>query len=147
MEQLALPADTESLISEWISGKTNLKYSLELSGKSGAELLAGAAGHADFTAPNGISSALALESRPTRFQGLQGSCELAHQVLKLSASKFKAENRIYVLSGTISLAEKQAKLKVSNSVTQWEITGNLEKPNVAAQRLTAEKTGSSVNTR
>ena len=67
--------------------------------------------------------------------------------MKLSASKFKAENRIYVLSGTISLAEKQAKLKVSNSVTQWEITGNLEKPNVAAQRLTAEKTGSSVNTR
>ena len=34
------------------------------------------------------------------------------------------------MSGTISLANKQAKLKVSTTGTQWEITGALEKPEI-----------------
>jgi len=42
------------------------------------------------------------------------------------------------LSGTISLANKQAKLKVNASGTQWEITGTLEKPEITPQPLTAQ---------
>jgi hypothetical protein len=42
------------------------------------------------------------------------------------------------MSGTISLANKQAKLKVSTSGTQWEITGALEKPQITPQPLTAQ---------
>ena len=139
-EQVPLPASVSSLLSSWISGKTNLTYSLELSGDKAAEMLASAQGRGEFTVFNGISRALTLEAaKPIRFQGLQGNCAINHAVLELLPSKFKAENRIYEISGTISLADKQAKLKVSNNATQWEITGALEKPHVAAQRLAAQQ--------
>jgi len=140
LERLALPDPASALLTSWLSGKTNLKYTLELSGTNGQEMLANARGHAEFTLANGISHELALEpARPTRFQSLQGKCEINHGILALLESKFKAENRIYEMSGTVSLADKQARLKVSNSATQWQITGALEKPNVAAQRLTAQQ--------
>ncbi|HLJ28027.1 MAG TPA: AsmA family protein [Candidatus Angelobacter sp.] len=139
-EHLPLPDSASSLLASWISGKTSLKYSLDLSGTNERELLANAQGHAEFTLANGVSRALTLDAaRPTRFQNLQGKCEINHAVLELLESKFKAENRIYEISGTISLADKQAKLKVSNNATHWDITGTLENPNVAAQRLTAQQ--------
>ena len=72
-------------------------------------------------------------------RAMQGRCAIDHEILQLLESKFKAENRIYEVSGIISLADKQAKLKVSNSATQWEITGALDKPNVVSQRLTAQR--------
>lgn len=138
-EEIPLPAST--LLSSWISGKTNLKYTLDLTGANAAELMAGAKGQAEFTTANGVSQALALDpAKPIRFQGLQGRCEINREVLELLPSKFKSENRIYEVSGTISLAAKQANLKVSNTATQWKITGTLEKPNVAAQRFTAQQT-------
>ncbi|HEY6252594.1 MAG TPA: AsmA family protein [Candidatus Angelobacter sp.] len=136
----SVPFPASALLASWISGKTNLKYTLNLSGLDASEMLAGATGHAEFTVSNGVSRALALESsKPIRFQTLQGQCGINHEVLELLASKFKAENRVYEISGTISLADKQANLRVSNSATQWEITGTLEKPIVAAQRLTAQQ--------
>ena len=136
----SVPFPASELLGSWITGKTNLKYSLGMTGADAAEMLASAKGNAEFTVMNGISRALTLESsKPIRFQSLQGRCEINHEVLDLLASKLKAENRIYEISGTISLADKQANLKVSNSATQWGITGTLEKPNVAAQKLTARQ--------
>jgi hypothetical protein len=38
----------------------------------------------------------------------------------------------------MSLANKQAKLKVNTTGTQWEITGTLEKPEITPQPLTAQ---------
>jgi hypothetical protein len=38
----------------------------------------------------------------------------------------------------MSLANKQAKLKVNTTGTQWEITGALEKPEITPQPLTAQ---------
>jgi hypothetical protein len=76
--------------------------------------------------------------RPLRFNGVQGVVEMDRQVLKVLPSKFKAENRIYVMNGTVSLANKQAKLRVSTSGTQWEITGALDKPQITPQPLTAQ---------
>jgi hypothetical protein len=73
-----------------------------------------------------------------KFNGLQGALEIERQGLRVLPSKFKAENRIYLMSGTISLATKQAKLKVSTTGTQWEITGALEKPEITPQPLTAQ---------
>ena len=139
-ERLDLPASIAPLLGSWISGKTSLTYALDLSGQTAVEMLDSAKGNGDFVVANGTSRALALDgAKPTRFQALQGKCAVNHAILELLPSKFKAENRIYDISGTISFAEKQAKLKVSNSATQWEITGSLEKPTVAAQRLTAQK--------
>ena len=140
LEHLPLSDSATSLLASWVTGKTNFRYSLDFSGNNGDEMLASARGQAEFTIANGLSRALTLESsRPTRFQSLQGKCAIEHEILELPESKLKAENRIYEIGGTISLADKQAKLKVSNSATQWEITGALEKPNVVAQRLTAQK--------
>lgn len=137
-EHFPLPPPASSILASWISGRANVKYSLEFSGTSGQEMLATAHGRAEFTVMNGISQALALEAaRPTRFQTLEGRCEIRNQVLQLLESKFKAENGVYEMSGAISLVDKQAKLKVSNRATQWEITGELAKPKIAAQHLTA----------
>ena len=136
----SIPFPASALLGSWITGKTNLKYSLEMAGADGSEMLASAKGGGDFTVTNGVSRALTLESaKPMRFQTLQGRCEINHEVLEMLAGKLKAENRIYEISGTISLANQQANLKVSNSATQWQVTGTLEKPNVAAQRLTAQQ--------
>jgi AsmA-like C-terminal region len=137
-ERLTLPEPAGALLASWISGKTRVKYSLNLAGATGAEMLAGSQGEAEFVVANGLSRALTLESaKPVRFQNLEGTCTIDHGVLKLNGSKFKAENRIYEISGTISLADKQAKLKVTNSASEWHITGGLEKPKIAAQRLAA----------
>ena len=138
LERFPLPGPASSILVSWINGKTSLKYSLQFAGSNAREMLATAQGRADFTLANGVSQALTLEgAKPTRFQSFQGSCEIKNQVVSLLESKFKADNRIYDMSGTISLASRQTKLKVINHDTQWEITGELEKPKVAAQRLTA----------
>jgi hypothetical protein len=100
-----------------------------------------ASGRVEFQVSNGTSKALALEAgRPLRFNGAQGAVEIDREAIKVLPSKFRAENRIYLMSGTISLANKQAKLKVSTSGTQWEITGALEKPEITLQPLTAQAT-------
>lgn len=128
------------MLSSWITGKANLKYSLKFSGLNGPDMLASATGQADFLVANGVSQAVVLEgSKPTRFQAFQGACSLDRGLLSFNSGKLRAENRIYEISGSVSLADKQAKLKVSGSATQWEITGALDNPNVAAQRLTAQE--------
>jgi AsmA family/AsmA-like C-terminal region len=139
LEDVPLPSSISSLLGSWVSGRTNLNYALDLSGSNGPAMLASAQGHAEFAVPSGVSRALMLqEGRPTRFQALQGKCEINHQVLELLPSKFKAENRIYEISGTISLADKQANLRVTNSTAQWHISGGLNSPDIASQRLTAQ---------
>ncbi len=140
LEHAPLPESASALLASWISGRTNLKYSLDSSGNTVQDMLANARVRAEFTVANGLSRAMMLEAaRPTRFQGLEGTCQISHQVLELRESKFKSENRIYAVSGTISLGDKQARLKVTNSATEWEITGALDEPRVAAQRLAAQR--------
>jgi len=127
-----------SLLSSWISGQANLKYTLRLEGRTAAELFGSAIGAAEMTATDGTSRALALEpGKPVRFQTFESKLELDRRILQVLPSKLQAENRIYTISGTISLADKQAKLKVGNSVAEWDITGALEKPQVAAHTLAA----------
>ena len=134
------PADTVAgQVAQWISGKGQVSYSAHFEGKSPDQMLASAGGRVEFQVANGTSKALLLEgAMPLKFQGLQGALEMDRQSLKVLPSKFKAENRIYIMSGTISLANKQAKLKVNTTGTQWEITGALEKPQIKAQPLTAQ---------
>jgi hypothetical protein len=144
-EDLILSPSFSELLNTWVSGKATLSYALEFSGAKSSEMLASARGHAEFAMPSGISRSIALQpGRPLRFQALQGKCEINHQVLELLPSKFKAENRIYEISGTISLADKQANLKVSNSTAQWQISGGLNSPEIASQRLTAQETSTHI---
>lgn len=144
-EDLILPPSFSELLNTWISGKTTLNYALEFSGAKTSDMLASAKGHAEFAMPAGVSRSIVLqEGRPLRFQALQGKCEINHQVLELLPSKFKAENRIYEISGTISLADKQANLKVSNSTAQWQISGGLNSPEIASRRLTAQETSTHI---
>ena len=132
-------------LAAWVSGKTNMKYSVNFSGLSGTDMLGSATGKAEFLVANGTSQAVALEpSKPLHFQSLQGACELNRQILSFTQSKVKAEDRIYDLSGSVSFADKQAKLKIGNSANQWEITGALDNPNVVAQRPTAQEAASHV---
>jgi AsmA protein len=126
-------------VAQWLSGKGQVSYNVHFDGKSPSDLLPSAGGRIEFQVSNGASRMLSLEGgRPLKFQAMQGALEIDKQSLKVLPSKFKAENRIYTSSGTISLANKQAKLKVSTSGAEWEITGALEKPQITPQPLTAQ---------
>ncbi len=142
LERLA-PADTiAGQVAAWISGRSQISYSAHFDGKATADMLSSAGGRVEFQVTNGSSRMLMLEaSRPLRYQAAQGAVEMDRQVLKLLPSKFKAENRIYTISGTVSLANKQAKLKANTSGSQWEIVGALDKPQITVQPMTAQ-TGS-----
>ena len=135
-----LPAETPdvALATSWITGKVDGKYSIRFDGSAEKDMLATAAGKFDYSISNGASKALMLDStKPLKFQSLQGSLELEKQTLKILPSKFKAENRIYELSGTMSLADKQAKLKVTSSTARWDVTGALDQPHIAGGQATA----------
>jgi hypothetical protein len=126
-------------VAQWIAGRAQVSYSAHFEGKTTQEMGTSAGGRVEFQVSNGSSRALALDAgRPLRFNGAQGALEIDKQAIKILPSKFRAENRIYQLSGTMSLANKQAKLKVNTSGTQWEITGTLEKPEITPQPLTAQ---------
>jgi len=133
-----LPPNVE-LVTGWVTGKANVKYAVRFDGKTPQEMLSSASGPIEFAVTNGNSRALLLEaSKPLKFQSLQGSFQLEKQVLKVLPSKFRAENRIYEVSGTVSLADNQAKLKVSNNASRWEVTGALDKPQISSKPVVAE---------
>ncbi len=128
-------------VAQWIAGKAQVSYAVHFEGKTPQEMATSTAGRVEFEVSNGISRLLALDAgRPLRFNGVQGALEIDKEAIKVLPSKFRAENRIYQLSGTMSLANKQAKLRVNTSGTQWEITGALEKPEITPQPLSAQAT-------
>jgi hypothetical protein len=139
LDRIAPAGTIPDQVAQWVAGRGQISYSVHFEGSTAAEMLSSAAGRIEYQISNGASRALLLEAtKPLRFQTGEGVLELDHQALKLLPSKFKAENRIYTISGTISLANKQTNLKVSTSGTQWEITGTLERPQITPQPLTAQ---------
>jgi hypothetical protein len=66
--------------------------------------------------------------------------DLEKRTLKVLPSKFRAESRIYDLSGTVSLADKKARLKLSSNSSRWDITDALEKPQIAGPPVSSETT-------
>jgi hypothetical protein len=144
LDHLASSAPPESIVEKvtsWITGRADANYSVRFEGKNSQEMLAGASGKIDFAVAGGSSRTLHLEAeKPLKFQTLQGVVELEKQTLKVLPSKFRAESRIYEVSGTVTLADQQAKLKVSNGGMRWEITGDLEKPKVSPQPIAARTT-------
>jgi AsmA-like protein len=122
-----------ALVTSWISGRADINYALKFEGATPGEMAHSVNGRVEYLVSNGISHSLLLDgSKPLRFQSLQGALEIEKQTIRLLPSKFKAENRIYDMSGTVSLADKQAKLRLSNSGSRWDITGTLEKPEIAS---------------
>lgn len=142
MEHLAVSSPSApmvELLTAWITGKAEAKYSIHFEGKTSQEMVTSAAGKMDFAVANGSSRTLRLEAeKPFKFQSLQGALELEKQSLRLLPSKFRAENRIYEVSGTVTLADKKAKLKLSNGGSKWEVTGDLEKPLISHQAMAAQ---------
>jgi hypothetical protein len=144
MDRLAAtpPTPNIELLNAWIAaGKADAKYSFHFEGKNQTEMLTSAAGRADFTVVNGNSRTLSLEPpKPFRFQSFQGTLEFEKQTLKVVAGKFKTDNRTYDVSGTVTLADKQANVRVSNGGSRWEFTGDLSKPQISSEHLTAQTT-------
>ena len=132
MEHLDLKEPDVALAASWVAGRADLSYSLKFEGGTPREMASSVSGRVEYLISNGISRCLLLDGvKPFKFQSLQGALEIEKQTLKLLPSKFKAENRIYEMSGTVSLADKQAKLRLSNSSSRWEITGALDTPKIA----------------
>jgi hypothetical protein len=140
-DKLAGTGPSADLLAMWVTGKDNITFSLQSSGRNEAEILSSATGKAKFSAVNGASHALLLDSaKLLKFQSFQGDLELDRQVLTVLPSKLKADNRIYELSGTISLADKKTNLKAGAGRAQWDIIGALDKPTIAARPLSARGT-------
>lgn len=132
MDHLDLKEPDVALAASWVSGYADLSYSLKFEGATPREMANSVSGRVEYLVSNGMSHALLLDgTKPLKFQTLQGALDIEKQTLKLLPSKFKAENRIYEMSGTVSLADKQAKLRLSNSSSRWDITGALESPRIA----------------
>ena len=130
-----------ALATSWVNGRTDAKYSLHFDGASLDEMLGSAAGHFEYVVANGMSKLITLDGgKPLHFQSLQGAMDLEKQTLKILPSKFRAESRIYDLSGTVSLADRQAKLKLSSNSSRWDITGALDKPLIAGPPASSETT-------
>src|SRR5258708_12763905 len=107
-----------ALLSSWMSGEANLKYTLRLDGKTGAELFSSASGAAELRIVDGTSHALALEAgKPVRFRTFEGRLELDRGILQVLPSKLQAENPIYTMSQPISLPDKKPNPKLRNSLT------------------------------
>ncbi len=144
LDHLPTEASDIVLATSWVTGKADLKYAFHFDGSAAKDMLASASGKLDYLITNGISKALLLDStKPLKFQSFQGSLELDKQTLKVLPSKFKAEPRIYELSGTMSLADKQAKLKLTSNTSRWDVTGALDQPHIAGGQATAASTARS----
>lgn len=139
MEKIDSAGPAFDLLSNWITGHADLKYSAKFQGLTRHDMINTAAGRIEYVVNSGSSRAMLLDgAKPFRFQSVQGALEFEKQTLKVLPGKFRAENRIYALSGTISLSDKQAKLRLSNGGLRWEITGALEKPVIAPQQSAAQ---------
>jgi hypothetical protein len=139
IERMGPPETVAGQLAQWISGKAQVSYTTHFEGKTPQEMFSSATGRAEFQVSNGTSRILTVDAgKPLKFNGAQGAVEIDRQALKVLPSKFRAENRIYLMSGTVSLANKQAKLKMSTTGTQWEITGAVEKPQITPQPMTAQ---------
>ena len=132
-----------TLVTSWITGKTDLKYTARFDGPNTKEMVNSAKAHIEFGVHNGSSRALMVDgAKPLKFRSLQGALQLEKQTLKVLPCKLRAENGIYDLSGTVSLADKRAKLRLSNKRTHWDITGTLEEPQIAGRQPAARTTAS-----
>jgi AsmA protein len=141
LDQLTAPTGAPSLelLTAWLTGKADVNYSLRCEGRNEQELTASAAGQLEFSVANGSSRSLQLEaSRPLKFQSVQGDLQVEKQVLKVLPSKFRAEKRIYEVSGTITLVDRRVRLKVTNGGSQWEVTGPVDSPQISPQPMTAQ---------
>ncbi|HET6935528.1 MAG TPA: AsmA family protein [Candidatus Angelobacter sp.] len=142
MEKLDQSAPQIGLVTSWISGRADLKYSVKFDGNVPRDMLSSATGRLEYVVNNGTSRALLLDGgKPLKFQSSQGAVDLEKQTLRLLPGKIRAENRIYEVSGTVSLADKKTKLTLSTSGgSRWEVTGALDKPQISEQQATAEAT-------
>ncbi|HEY6270692.1 MAG TPA: AsmA family protein [Terriglobales bacterium] len=141
LDHLGAVTPGTDLLDSWLTGKADLKYSARFEGKTQQELMAGAVGQAEFTVTSGSSRRLLFDGyNQFRFSSLRGNVELEKQTLRVLPSKFRAENRIYEISGTVTLADQTASLKASSGGSRWEITGSLDKPKISAQPMEAQTT-------
>jgi hypothetical protein len=132
MDHLDLKEPDVALATSWVTGRADLKYSLKFQGATPEEMAHSVNGRVEYVVNNGLSRSLVVDAKPLKFQTLQGALEIEKQIMKVLPSKFRAENRIYDMSGTVSLIDRQTKLRLSNSGSRWDITGALDKPAVAA---------------
>ncbi|HST78532.1 MAG TPA: AsmA-like C-terminal region-containing protein, partial [Verrucomicrobiae bacterium] len=133
MDHLDLKQTNVALATAWVSGHADLNYALKFEGGTPQEMADSVSGRVEYVINNGVSRSLLLDGdKPFKFQSLEGALEIDKQVLRVLPSKFRAENRIYEMSGTVSLVDMQTKLKVSNSGSHWNVSGALDKPVIAA---------------
>lgn len=141
LDHLGANAPGADLLDSWLTGKIDGKYYVRFEGTTSQERLASANGQAEFTVASASSRRLLLDGYSQfKLSGLHGTLEIDKQTLRLLPSKFRSDNRIYELGGTVALADRQARLKVSSGASQWEITGALDKPRINLQPMAAQTT-------
>lgn len=132
IDRLNLNEPEVATVESWINGRADVKYALRFEGDTPRDMANSVNGRIEYLISNGVSRSLLVDgAKPLKFQTLQGALQIEKQTLRVLPSKFTAANRIYEMSGTVSLIDKQAKLKLSNGTSRWDISGELEKPQIS----------------
>src|SRR5258708_19927627 len=101
-------------------------------------MLASTPGQAWCSVANGGSRYLTTEpGKAMKFQLLEGELTLDRGNMKVLPGKIRTANRIYDIDGTVSLSDRQTRLRVGTGTPHSQIPRPLAKPPVAPPPLTA----------
>lgn len=136
-------AQLASLTKEaWGTGTLSGEYEVKLNGWSSADFLKSATGTCEFQWRDGVLRHIAFDGGggPVHFPQWLGHCDWSPDGFRVSGSKMWAASGIYVISGTVQPSKDLQLEFVRGDGTAYQVTGTLEKPQVAAvpARRTAE---------
>jgi len=119
---------------QWGTGQMSGSYKVKFEGISPSELANSLEGDCDFMWRDGQLRHLALDGKagPMKFPVWAGHCKWSPQGLIVSESKLQAAGSIYGVSGTIKPSRDLRLEFVRGDGTAYQVTGTLEKPQVAA---------------
>ena len=123
----------------WASGAADVTYKGDAKGWNADELLASAAGEADFEWHDGALPHINVgdDGKPLHFRLFAGTLKLSDGILTVSESKLQSPDGIYLVSGTASLA-RRLELKLTRTGSPgFSITGPLERPSVSVIQVSA----------
>jgi hypothetical protein len=118
----------------WGTGTLAGSYDLKLAGSSAGDLFQSATAKGEFVWNNGTLRHLSLDGKHGSFAFPQwtGTVEWGQDGLRLVESKLRAAGGIYMVSGSVQPSRDLKLQFVRGDGTAYQVTGTLEKPQVAA---------------
>ncbi len=120
----------------WGTGQLSGSYEVQMAGLTDVHLMQSLKGKGEFTWRNGQLRHLVLDGKagPVKFPVWSGICQWTPEGFRVVESKLHAAGSIYKVSGTIQPSKDLRLEFVRGDGTAYQVTGTLEKPQVAAPK-------------